>query len=149
MEDLFFVKAESNDKDIERFISIEKTAVEEYTYSGITEYSEAKEEIEKSNVFFIYRGDTLVGSCEYIIKDENTAVLGGLIVLAEFRGSGIARAAALFRIDKVKNYKNVYLVTHPHNSKVIILYLSLGFKITEWKNNYWGDGQPRILISRI
>ena len=49
---------------------------------------------------------------------------------------------------KPGNVKRIDLVTHPHNSKIIGLYLSYGFIIEAWKDNHFGDGEPRIVLAR-
>jgi ribosomal protein S18 acetylase RimI-like enzyme len=49
-------------------------------------------------------------------------------------------------LDEVGDKKPFELVTHPENTSAIITYLKSGFKIKAWKDNYFGDGQPRILL---
>lgn len=145
MSDITFQKATI--EDIDKFIEIEKTAVELKVYSGIIDKEEAKEEIENNEVYFILKDNKIVGSTEYQIKSSKHAYLGGLVILPEFQGQGIAREAAKFRLEKLKNMDRVDLVTHPRNSKIIMLYLSLGFYIESWKDNYYGDGEPRLVLA--
>lgn len=45
-----------------------------------------------------------------------------------------------------KSAPKIDLVTHPENTKAIRLYESLGFKIAERKENYYGDGEPRVVL---
>lgn len=47
---------------------------------------------------------------------------------------------------KIPNVSKVWLVTHPDNAAAIGLYESLGFKITERKENYFGNGTPRVIM---
>jgi|SRR3989338_609856 len=135
-------------EDIDKFIEIEKTAVGSKTYSGILDRDEARDEIENNEVYFIMKDNEIVGSTEYQIKSPNHGYLGGLVVFPNFQGQGIAREAAKFRLEKLKDMERVDLVTHPRNSKIIILYLSLGFYIESWKDNYYGDGEPRLVLVR-
>lgn len=146
MSDITFRKATI--EDLDKFIEIEKTAVGLRVYSGIVDSKEAKEEIENNEVYFILKDGEVVGSTEYQIKSPKHAYLGGLVVLPEFQGQGIAREAAKFRLEKLKDMDRVDLVTHPRNSKIITLYLSLGFYIESWKDNYFGDGEPRLVLVR-
>ena len=46
-------------------------------------------------------------------------------------------------IAKVSGASKIWLVTHPEN-KAVKFYESFGFKITERKENYFGDGTPRV-----
>lgn len=146
MSDITFRKVTT--EDVDKFIEIEKTAVDSKVYSGTTDPEEAKEEIENNEVYFIIKDGKIIGSTEYQIKSPEHAYLGGLVVLPEFQGQGIAREAAKFRLEKLKDMKRIDLVTHPCNSKIITLYLSLGFYIESWKNNYYGDGEPRLVLVR-
>ena len=149
MQNITFKKITDTEAEIFEYIEIEKTAVEKYTYSGIIDFEEAKKQIQKNECFNIYKDNILVGHTEYILKSKEHGHIDGLVILPEFQGQGIAREAALFRIEKMKDLKRIDLVTHPHNSKIICLYLSLGFHIESWKENYWGDGEPRLVIAKI
>ncbi|MBI2065009.1 MAG: GNAT family N-acetyltransferase [Candidatus Yanofskybacteria bacterium] len=146
MPDITFRKATI--EDIDTFIEIEKTAVGLKVYSGITDKEEAKEEIENNEVYFIIKDGEIVGSTEYQVKSQEEAYLGGLVIKPKFQDKGIARQAIEFRLNKVKDKKRVWLVTHPDNSKVIKLYLSYGFVIESRKENYYGDGEPRLVLAR-
>ena len=42
----------------------------------------------------------------------------------------------------------VYMITHPKNIAAIILYLKNGFEIASWKENCYGDGEPRLILQR-
>jgi len=134
--------------DVAEFLCMEKSTIGSKIYSRISDEQEAKEEIENNEVYFIVKNGKNIGSLEYQIQDHGCAYLSGLVILPEFQGQGIARKATEFRLDKVGHMKRVYLVTHPHNSKIIILYLSLEFHIESWKDNYFGDGEPRIVLAK-
>ena len=47
---------------------------------------------------------------------------------------------------KLVGDKAIITVTHPQNTGAIILYLEHGFKIVGWKDDYYGDGQPRLML---
>ncbi len=135
--------------DAELYLEIEKTAIGKKTYSIITDSDEARDEIEMNEIFFIYVNNILVGRVAYEIKNKNEAYLSDLIILPEFQGLGIARKAVLFQLDQTKEYNYVWFVTHPHNNKILTLYLPLGFTIESWKDNYYGDGEPRLVLVRM
>ena len=146
MEEVTFQKATLD--DVQQFIEIEKTATGLKMYSSMIGSEEALEEIKNNEVYFIKKDNEVVGSTEYQIKSPSEAYLGGLLIKPEFRGQGIARKAIEFRLDKLKEMKRLWLVTHPHNSKMIRMYLSYGFIIEAWKDNYYGDGQPRLILAK-
>lgn len=52
----------------------------------------------------------------------------------------------ILALKKMTKYPRIELVVHPHNNPAISLYLSLGFKIESWRDNYFGDGEPRLVL---
>lgn len=134
--------------DVELYIEIEKTAIGKKTYSITTDSEEVRDVIEMNEIFFIYVDNVLAGRVAYEIKNKNEAYLSDLIVMPKFQNLGIARKAALFQLDQTKEYNYVWFVTHPHNNKILTLYLPLGFTIESWKDNYFNDGEPRLVLTR-
>ncbi|MFA5009709.1 MAG: GNAT family N-acetyltransferase [Patescibacteria group bacterium] len=145
MSDITFKKVTI--EDVDKLLEVEKTAVSSKTYFSITDREEAKKEIENNEVYFIIKHNKIVGTTEYQIKNPNHAYLGGLVIIPSFQGQGIARKAAEFKLEKLKNIKRIDLTAHPRNNKIIVLYLSLGFHIESWKDNYFGDGEPRLILA--
>jgi len=145
--DIVFKKATID--DVAEFLRIEKSVAGSKTYCGSVDEQEAREEIENNIVYFIQNKETNIGTIEYKIKGENYAYLSGLVVDPNFQGRGIGRKALRWLLaNDLKNFKRVDLATHPHNTRAIMLYLSLGFVIESWKDNYYGDGEPRIVLAR-
>ena len=147
MSDITFQKATIADADT--FIELEKKVMGVKMYSGITDKDEARSEIKNNEVYFIKKDSKIIGSTEYQIKSPGHAYMGGLVIDPSFQGQGIARKAIEFRLDKLKDMKRIDLVTHPHNSKIIRMYLSYGFIIEAWEDNYYGDGEPRLVLGLI
>ncbi|MEK7462910.1 MAG: N-acetyltransferase [Patescibacteria group bacterium] len=143
---LTFRKATPKDADV--YLELEKTAIGQKTYSGIKDKEEALQEFSENEVYLIYKDGGLVGSTEFEMKSPDHAYLAGVVIHPNFQGQGIAREATLFRLEKLKNVKRVDVVTHPENFKIINLYQSLGFKIEKRIENYFGDGEPRVMIVR-
>ena len=143
---LSFRKAMPDDADA--FVELEHTAAVNKTYSGILDREEALKEFAENEVYLIYKDDKLAGSTEYEMKNPDHAYLSGLVIHPDYQGKGIGREAALFRLEKLKGVKRIDLVTHPENFKIIDLYQSLGFKIEKQIENYFGDGEPRLVLVR-
>ena len=110
---------------------------------------EALQEFSENEVYLIYKDGELVGSTEFEMKSPDHAYLAGVVIHPDFQGQGIAREAALFRLKKLKGVKRVDVVTHPKNFKIINLYQSLGFKIEKRIENYFGDGEPRVILVKV
>ncbi|TSC75402.1 MAG: putative acetyltransferase [Parcubacteria group bacterium Gr01-1014_33] len=134
--------------DIGVLIALEKTAAHK-TYAAMTDEQEWQTEMEKGTIYLIQKGDITVGNISFQIKESDHAYLSGLMILSDYQGQGIAREAMTQVMEELKDIKRVDLVTHPHNTPAIMLYLSLGFKVESWKDNYFGDGEPRIVLSYL
>ena len=132
--------------DIKRYIEIDKK-VGGKTYAAIVTESEVLEEMAKGPVYMIKEGGVSVGSVSFHLKPGGCAYLGGLEVDPVFQGRGIGRAVVEKILQEVKGAPYVELLTHPDNTAAIGLYQSLGFKITGNKDNYFGDGEPRIMLT--
>jgi ribosomal-protein-alanine N-acetyltransferase len=73
--------------------------------------------------------------------------VSNLAVDPTYRRRGIARAAMLLILEKCKGSHRVDLVTHPENKNALRLYRSLGFKVESRQENYFGDGEPRLVLA--
>jgi len=132
-------------EDVDSILAVERSVEGIKIYSAMTNRDEVAEDVVKNFVYLIERGGKVVGNISYELGDGNHAYLSGLAIMPEFQRQGIAREAVKRILDILKETKFISLVTHPENEKSISLYTSLGFKKDgEPKDNYFGDGQPRI-----
>ncbi len=133
--------------DISTLISIEKKVAGLKLYSAMTSDKEWRAEFEKPNtaVYLITKSDQVVGDVSFEKKDGN-AYISGLAVEPAFQGMGIGQEAIRQILEELKDCKTIELVTHPENKPAVNLYLSLGFEIKETKENYFGDGEPRVVM---
>lgn len=106
-----------------------------------------KKYIQGSEVFIIMSADKPIGTISYKNQDDESVLINGLTIMPEHRGKGIAKQAMSQLIDKVGN-KIFVLVVHPGNTPALLIYLRLGFSITQWKDNYFGDGEPRLYLQK-
>ena len=138
--------AKATSQDIQTLLEIERTALGLKTYSGYFNEKEIRDWIENEIVFLIKNDcDVTVGSISYQIKNKTHAYISGLIIKPEFQKQGLAKKALSLLLEKLKNYPKLSLVVHPENP-AIKLYLSFGFAIKSRKENYFGDGQPRLVM---
>jgi len=137
-------------EDISTIISIENKLVGIKTFSPMTTEEEWKEEFAKVNqkIYLILKDEIVVGDTSYEKKPDRSVYLSGLAINPEFQKQGIGREVMRLIMEELKDVNKVYLVTHPENSGAVKLYLSFGFVIKSWKDNYYGDGEPRIELIR-
>jgi len=132
----------TNQKEI---AEIEKMANSE-TYCARLGDEEIKEFIEHDVVFLIKKGNDCIGLVSYEKISDDKVHIDGLVVKEEFRRMGFAKQAMDIVLSKLSCYSRIELVTHPHNNNAICLYLSIGFFIESWLDNYFGDGEPRLML---
>lgn len=145
MKNIKFKKAAINDwKLVEK---LEKGA--ESPYFCLCDGEEGyKKYIKESKVFFIINNKKTAGTISYKINKNKSILINGLTILPEYRGKGIATNAMKKLLAKLGD-KNLSLVVHPENTPALLIYLRLGFTITGWKDNFFGNGQPRLFLKKI
>lgn len=135
-------------KDIQALLEIEKTTIGLRVYSGYYNEKEIEEWIANEIVYLIKKDGMIVGSIAYEIKDNNHAHISGLVVKTEFQKQGLAREAMNLLFEELKEFKQFSLTVHPDNH-AIKPYESFGFIVESRKENYFGDGEPRLIMSKV
>jgi ribosomal protein S18 acetylase RimI-like enzyme len=148
MKNIILKRATVDDVDI--FLALEKSVAHYKTYSAMVDEDEIKEEFENNYIIYLIKMDDLVvGIIDYKIDDINTAYLSDIVVKPEFQGQGIARQAVENILKEIGDIKRIYLYTHPENVPIRKIFSSFGFTIEGNKGNHFGDGEPRIVMSKI
>lgn len=91
--------------------------------------------------------DTLVGTAAYRLRPDNTVYISNVATDRAYRRRGIARSAVSFILEKCKEASRIDLVTHPENKYALQFYKSLGFNVESCEENYFGDGEPRLILA--
>ena len=132
--------------DVQTLLEIEKTTIGIKTYSGYFTEEEIKDYIKNTVVYLIKKGNDIAGSISYEIKDENHADLSGLVIKPEFQKQGLAKKALAKLLEELNKFKLIDLVVHPDNVSALKLYESFGFVVKCRKENFYGDGEPRLVM---
>ncbi len=133
------------EKDWKKVSELEKS-VDSGIYLAYTTEKDVKDYLKKSTVYFIELDGEPIGTISYEKKSDNHAYFDGMIVHPDYQGRGYATQAVDWLLNKLKNYKKIDLVTHPGNSASVIVYLKNGFRIKGWKDDYFGNGEPRLIL---
>jgi len=96
----------------------------------------------------IKSNETVVGIAAYRVREKGSIYISNVAVDPAFRRLGIARLVMEHILDINKNARRIELVTHPENEHALRLYVSLGFAIESLRENYFGDGEPRLVLAR-
>ncbi len=133
-------------QDVDDFLVLENSVDGTHTYSAMTNREEALKDFEENTVYLIKKGNAVVGNISYKIESSSHVHISGLVIAPLFQGRGIGKEALETILKEHKNVERVDLVTHPENTRAIALYESLGFKVESQKENYYGDGEPRLVM---
>lgn len=141
--------------DIADLISIEKSVSGLKTYSPMTTEDEWLVALDIGTVYLIKKDDEVVGSICYEPKKDGRIHISGLVVDPRFQGQGIGREAMELVLEELQDARHksepgfakvIDLAVHPENTRALKLYESLGFTRGELKENYYGDGEPRLIL---
>jgi len=131
-------------KDIPILLEIGKSVNDPKTYPSFTREDEWRKELADSVTYLIEKDEVIVGDVGYEAKNKELVEFIGIAIKPEFQKQGIGKEVMAVILEELKNIKKIKVITHPENSAAIKLYLSFGFVIKDRKENYFGDGEPRI-----
>lgn len=143
MQEITLRKGTVEDGDL--LLKIEQSVSSKYFRPCDTE-EHATKYLKDDYVFFIVLNNKEIGTVSYERKEDGSIYFNGLTVLTEFNGRGYASFALKLALEGLKNEKSLNLVVHPENTAAIIIYLKAEFVIKEWKEDYFGDGEPRLFL---
>lgn len=133
-------------EDMSTLIEFEKSVAGTKIYSPALEEKDWKEMLAKEIVYLIENNGEVVGNVSYEKKGDDHVYLSGLAIDPRFQGRGIGREVLGKILEELKDVKRIDLVVHPENSRALELYESFGFKEESQKENYFGDGEPRLVL---
>lgn len=145
MREVEFIRA--TEEDIDAFIALERSVDTSPTYSATTDPEEARAEIAENIVYLIREKGEIAGSVAYQIQTPERVYISGLVIHPDFQGRGLGKAALTMVLEELKAVPTIGLVTHPDNTRAVELYESFGFTIGERRENHYGDGEPRIVMT--
>lgn len=121
-----------------------------YRHSLVTPFKnikEIKKHLGQSIAYLIYENNKVIGYSSYDVQNNKIHV-SGIALLGKFRGKGIGTYIMKKLLNQLKTYKNISLTVHPKNAPAVKMYYNLGFVATGWKDNFFGDGQPRLILEK-
>ena len=133
-------------KDVDTLVAFECKVADPRIYGPALDVQGALQAISENTFYFIRMGDLVVGTAAYWLRPDMSVYISNVAVHQMYRRQGIARAAMSFILEKCKGTHRVDLVTHPENKNALQLYESLGFKVESHQENYFDDGEPRLVL---
>jgi ribosomal protein S18 acetylase RimI-like enzyme len=136
-------------EDISSLIVMEKTMEGSKIYSAMIKEYEWEEVMQDGLVYILEKEGRIIGNVTYEIKSQDHVYISGLLILPEFQRKGLGKEVMQNILQEIGNVTRIDLVTHPDNLKAIHLYKSFGFTIESRKENYFDDGEPRLIMCLV
>jgi ribosomal protein S18 acetylase RimI-like enzyme len=134
-------------KDVDALVAFEPKVADPKIYGPTLDRPGAVQEITSNQFYLIKMGDIVVGTAAYRSRPDESIYISNVAIDPIYRRRGIARAAMWFILGKLKGTRRIDLVTHPENKNALRLYASFGFKVESRQENYFGDGEPRLVLA--
>ncbi|MDP3093925.1 MAG: GNAT family N-acetyltransferase [bacterium] len=142
-----YYKRVVSDKDWHWVAKIEKKIGHRY-YQPFA-LNRLKEYFRRAIVFLIEVSDRPAGYFAYKInKSKNDGEILAMGILSKHRRQGVASRAIKKAFEELKDCKKIIIVVHPGNVPAVNFYLKNGFKISTYKENYFGDKEPRFILCK-
>ena len=132
--------------DIPALVLVEESVTGSPTYSPMLDASEWEEAFKNGTVYVVQSDGKVIGDASYEPRGTDGFYISGIVVGPKFQGKGIGKMILQKLLDDLKDAKRIELVTHPDNAAALKLYQTAGFVIESRKENFYGDGEPRLLL---
>lgn len=88
---------------------------------------------------------------EYNSQEQGVYEIGSIVIHSNYRRQGLGKKLLdkLFEdIKKQQWYKKIYLTVSPKNIGALLLYLTNGFEIYDFKKNVYGERADRLYLMK-
>ena len=113
--------------------------------SKMLDVAAVKEYLRDSEVYSVSDNGVSIGYFSFNLTSDKTVELKSIALLPSYQGKGIGKQM-LDKLFELTQGCIINLVVHPGNTAALISYLKNGFVIKGWKEDYFEDNQPRILM---
>ena len=132
--------------DVDTLLELSRKVSDSQVYLTGTSREDEIHELQKTTTYLIEKDGVVVGRVAYVIKSPEHAYLSDLVIDPTYQGRGLGRDALMRVLKELEHNERIDVVTHPDNSAALQLYLSLGFQVESRKEDYYGDGEPRLVL---
>jgi len=135
-------------EDVAAVVAIEANVDEPKTYGRPLTLQAALTEIERAAYYLVMKGGQSIGTAAFEFRSDGAAYLSNIALLPGYRNQGFGREVVAFLLSQCVSAPRIELVTHPENLVALSLYRSFGFTVGGRSDNHFGDGEPRLILSR-
>ena len=134
--------------DVGEIVAFEIDVMNTKLYGKPLDHDAARSEIAINAYYLNLRDQRIIATGAFRRREDASVYLSNIAVRPELRRMGLARAMLLHLLSCCSDAPTIDLAVHPENQPALGLYASLNFAPTRRHENFFGDGEPRLLMVR-
>ena len=135
--------------DVDMIVAFETEVMDKKLYGKPLDHTAATSEIE-TNAYYLHLSEgRVVATGSIRRREDGSAYLSNIAVHPNVRRTGLARAMLNHLLSLSDGATSIDLAVHPENQAARALYVSQGFTPTHTHENFFGDGEPRLVMQRV
>jgi ribosomal protein S18 acetylase RimI-like enzyme len=134
--------------DADAIVQFESAVRNDKFYGKPLDHAATQSEIKANDYYLILTHGRIVATGALRTRDDGRAYLSNIAVHPEMRRQGLARGMMVHLLSCCDDARSIDLAVHPDNRPALTLYTSLNFAPMRCQENYFGDGEPRLIMSR-
>jgi ribosomal protein S18 acetylase RimI-like enzyme len=138
----------ADEADVDDIVQFEAAVMNEKLYGKPLDHAAVQSEISINRYYLDTRNGRIVATGAFRLRDDASAYVSSIAVRPELRRQGLARAMMMHLISCCGDAQSIDLAVHPENRPALTLYASLGFVPIRCQENFFGDGEPRLIMER-
>jgi len=132
--------------DVDLVVAFEAEVMNAKLYGKPLDHTGAQSEIETNEYYLHVSGGRVIATGALRRRENGSAYLSNIAVQPEMRRQGLAPAMVHHLLNRCHDAPSIDLAVHPDNQPARALYVSLGFSPTHVHENFFGDGEPRLIM---
>ncbi|NOU07877.1 MAG: GNAT family N-acetyltransferase [Hyphomicrobiaceae bacterium] len=132
--------------DIDAIVAFESQVMNITLYGKPLDHAAAQSEIGTNEYYLRLDKGNVVATGALRRREDRSAYLSNIAVHPATRRQGIARVMIRHLLSLCDAAPYVDLAVHPDNHAARSLYVSLGFLPMQICENFFGDGEPRLIM---
>jgi len=135
--------------DVDRIVAFETAVMNRRLYGKPLDRQAVLSEIQTNEYYLDLRDECIAATGALRRRDDGSAYLSNIAVHPAMRRQGLARAMMRHLLSCCHDAPSIDLAVHPDNQLARALYASLAFITLNCQENFFGDGEPRLIMVRV
>jgi ribosomal protein S18 acetylase RimI-like enzyme len=135
--------------DVDLVVGFESQVMNEKLYGKPLDRAAATSEIGINHYYLHLANGRVIATGALRWREDGSTYLSNIAVHPEERRKGFANAMMRHLLSMCDRAPSIDLAVHPDNQAARALYVSLSFTLTHIHGNFFGDGEPRMIMQYV